>query len=162
MDESMPGRNDNSATPVLADPWDNKGDAEYDRMGRQDGKRLEPGTATDQLARSVIGAAIEVHRLLGPGYPESVYKEALCVELQLWGIPFARQPQITLNYKEHAIGSHRPDLLVGGCLIVELKAVDTLAPIHSAQLLAYLKATGLRLGLLINFNVPILKAGIRE
>jgi len=124
--------------------------------------RREPGAELDQLAHGVIGAAIEVHRLLGPGFLELVYEEALCVELGLRRIPFIRQAALGVDYKGHAVGEGRLDLLVGDALVVELKAVDALAPIHSAQLLSYLKATGYQLGLLINFNVPILRNGIKR
>jgi GxxExxY protein len=124
--------------------------------------RREPSQELDRLARAVIGAAIEVHRALGPGFLESVYEEALCVELELLGIPFARQQPVSVNYKGRAIGEGRIDLLVGGILIVELKAVEELASIHSAQVISYLKMTGHHLGLLINFNVPVLKDGIKR
>ncbi len=125
-------------------------------------RRAEPSTEIDRLAHKVIGAAIEVHRLLGPGFLESVYEEALCVELELCGIPFARQVPIALNYKGRSIGECRLDLIVSDSLIVELKAVDGLAPIHSAQVISYLKATHRVLGLLINFNVPVLKDGVKR
>ena len=110
----------------------------------------------------MIGAAIEVHRVLGPGFLESVYEEAFCVELTARRIPFTRQIPAAVTYKGHQVGEHRLDVLVSGQLIVELKAVDELAPIHTAQLISYLKATGRRLGLLINFNVPVLKEGIKR
>jgi GxxExxY protein len=122
----------------------------------------EPSAEIDALAHTVIGAAIEVHRVLGPGFLESVYEEALAVELRLRGIPFQRQAMLAVDYKGHPVGEGRLDLLVGGQLIVELKAVETLLPLHSAQLLSYLKTTGQPLGLLINFNVPVLKDGIRR
>ena len=133
-------------------------------INRQDAKnaKMEPDALTDDLAHRVIGAAIEVHRHLGPGYLESVYEEALALELGLRGIAFERQKPIGVAYKGHAVGESRLDLLVGGCLVVELKAVEALAPIHQAQVISYLKATGLKLGLLINFNVPVLKSGIRR
>ena len=123
---------------------------------------IEPAQHIDRLAHAVIGAALEVHRCLGPGFLESVYEDALCVELSARRIPFARQHPIAVEYKGHAVGECRLDLLVGDLLIVELKAVDELAPIHQAQLMSYLKATGLPLGLLINFNVPVLKRGIKR
>lgn len=123
---------------------------------------MEPDKELDQLAHEVIGAAIEVHRILGPGFLESVYEEALCIELTLRGIPFERQYAISLDYKEHLVGESRLDLLVAGKLIVELKSVDELAPIHFSQVISYLKATSHKLGLLINFNVPILKEGIKR
>jgi GxxExxY protein len=122
----------------------------------------EPDKEVDDLAHRVIGAAIEVHRHLGPGYLESVYEEALAVELCLQGIPFERQKPVTVNYKGHSVGQGRLDLLVGDCLIVELKTVDAFVPIHRAQVISYLKTTGLCLGLLINFKVQRLKDGVRR
>ncbi len=123
---------------------------------------IEPGKRADELARAVIGAAIEVHRQLGPGFLESVYEEALCVELAVGNVPFERQKEITINYKGHQIGRHRVDLLVGQALVVELKTVESLAEIHMAQVISYLKVTSLSLGLMINFNVPVLKNGIQR
>jgi GxxExxY protein len=133
-------------------------------MNRQDAKdaKIEPNKRLDRLARTVIGAAIEVHRHLGPGYLESLYEEALSIELGLRRIPFERQKPIAVNYKGHAIGEGRVDLIVGDELLVELKAVEALAPIHKAQVLSYLKATEFHLGLLINFNVPVLRSGIQR
>jgi GxxExxY protein len=124
--------------------------------------RKEPSQEVDRLARAVIGAAIEVYRVLGPGFLESVYEDALCVELELRRISFARQQPVAVSYKGHEVGEGRIDLLVGGMLIAELKAVEELAPIHSAQVISYLKMTGYQLGLLINFNVPVLKDGIKR
>lgn len=122
----------------------------------------EPSPKLDQLTHEVIGAAIEVHRTLGPGYLESVYEEALAIELALRGIPFTRQVVIAVDYKGHSVGESRLDLLVGGQLVTELKAVEALAPIHSAQVISYLKTTGHLLGLLINFNVCCLKDGVKR
>lgn len=122
----------------------------------------EPTKELDFFAREVIGAAIEVHRLLGPGFLESVYEEALSIEMNLRGIPFTRQVAVGLNYKDNIVGKGKLDFLVGDELIVELKAVEGLAPIHSAQLLSYLKATGFQLGLLINFNTTVLKNGLKR
>jgi GxxExxY protein len=116
----------------------------------------------EQVATKVIGAAIEVHRALGPGYLEVVYENALAVELELRGMTFQRQSPIALHYKGQPVGESRLDLLVESCLVVELKAVETLAPIHTAQVISYLKATEHKLGLLINFNVPILRDGIKR
>jgi GxxExxY protein len=124
--------------------------------------RAEPSRQVDQLAQRAIGAALEVHRTLGPGYVESMYEEALCIELRRRDIPFARQPLVGVSYKGHPTGELRLDLLVGGQLIIELKAVESLLPVHSAQLISYLKATGHQLGLLINFNVPFLREGIKR
>lgn len=124
--------------------------------------RQEPSKKLDALAHAVIGAAIEVHRVLGPGFLECIYEEAMSVELQLRSIPFTRQLPINVDYKGSYVGEGRLDLLVGGMLVVELKAVDALAPIHAAQVLSYLKATRHHLGLLINFNVPVLSNGIKR
>jgi GxxExxY protein len=124
--------------------------------------RVEPSLEVDELAHRVIGAAIEVHRALGPGYLESVYEEALIVELDIQTIPYERQVKIAVDYKDHKVGEGRLDLLVAKVLPVELKAVESLAPIHQAQLISYLKMTHLQLGLLINFNVPVLKLGIKR
>jgi GxxExxY protein len=118
-------------------------------------QQREPSEAADRLAYRVIGAAIEVHRILGPGFLEEVYEEALCVELSLRDIPFARQVSIGVDYKGNVVGQSRMDLLVGDHLVVELKAVECIAPIHVAQLLSCLKSAKLRLGLLITFNVPV-------
>jgi GxxExxY protein len=122
----------------------------------------EPDEELDVLARKVIGAAIEVHRVLGAGFLESVYEEALCLELSSRNILFIRQPAIAVEYKGHFVGEGRLDILVENQLVVELKAVEALAAIHTAQVLSYLKTTGYKLGLLINFNVPILKYGLKR
>lgn len=125
-------------------------------------EKKEPHKKLDQLTHAVIGAAIEVHRHLGPGYLEAVYEEALAVELELLGIPFRRQVVIHVDYKGHKVGEGKIDLIVNESLVVELKAVETLLSLHSAQVISYLKATGHHLGLLINFNVPMLKDGIKR
>ncbi len=114
------------------------------------------------LTGRVIGAAIAVHRELGPGFLESVYESALCVELDYLGIPYSRQVVVELGYRGRPVGEGRIDLLVDGCLVVELKAVETILPIHEAQTLSYLKATGHPVGLVINFNVVALRRGIRR
>ena len=115
-----------------------------------------------KLAYDVIGAAIEVHREIGPGFLESVYEEALCVELKLRDIRYSRQHVIGVAYKGQQVGENRLDILVEDCLIIELKAIEQFAPVHTAQVISYLKAIQLELGLLINFNVPVLKQGIRR
>ena len=122
----------------------------------------EPSAKVDAIAKIVVDACIEVHRTLGPGYLESVYEEALATELTLRNIPFEKQKTINVNYKGSPIGQARLDFLVDGLLVVELKAVETLAPIHTAQVISYLKATGLPLGLLVNFNTSLLKHGIKR
>ena len=124
--------------------------------------RAEPGPELEQLTRDVIGAAIEVHRVLGPGLLESAYENALCIELGLRNLSFVRQPAVNVSYEDHVVGVGRLDLLVGGALVVELKAVEALAEIHRAQVISYLKTTGHQLALLINFNVPRLKDGIKR
>src|SRR5271165_3675810 len=96
----------------------------------------------EELAHKIIGAAIEVHRILGPGFLESIYERALCDELTLRGVAFQRQARLTVRYKDIDIPGQRLDLLVGGRVIVDLKTVEALAPIHLAQVLSYLKTTG--------------------
>lgn len=117
----------------------------------------------NELTEQVIGAAIEVHRELGPGLLEKVYEECLCRELELRGVPFRRQVVVPVMYKGERLESiYRCDLWVAGLVIVEAKAVEALHPIHEAQLLGYLKLMDQRLGLLINFNVKLLKQGIKR
>ena len=120
------------------------------------------GMALNQLTEKVIGAAIEVHKELGPGYLEAVYEAALCHELKLRNIPFEKQHTIELLYKGEPVGEGRLDVLVAKRLIIELKSTDQLLPIHHAQVISYLRAMNLRLALLINFNVRLLRDGIRR
>jgi GxxExxY protein len=131
--------------------------AEVTRSGR-----ISP-VAENEITEKVIGAAIEVHRLLGPGLLESAYEECLCYELSRLGLPFQRQVQVPVTYKGLRLDcGFKLDLLVGDLVIVELKAIDELLPIHKAQLLTYLKGSRKRVGLLINFNVPVLKNGLKR
>src|SRR5207302_10891477 len=117
----------------------------------------------NDLTKSVIGAAIEVHRALGPGLLESAYEICFCRKLNLRELRFQRQLAIPLEYKGVRLDcGYRADVIVEETLLLELKAVDTLLPIHEAQLLSYLKLTGLNVGLLINFNVELLRNGIRR
>ena len=117
----------------------------------------------NEITRAVIGAAIEVHRALGPGLLESAYEECLCRELSLQGIRFERQKHLPIEYKGVRLDrGFRLDLLVEGCVVIEVKALESLAPVHDAQLLTYLKLTGCRVGLLMNFNSPMLKDGVRR
>jgi GxxExxY protein len=117
----------------------------------------------NRISSTVIGAAIEVHRALGPGLLESAYEECLCKELTIRGIPFEHQRPLPVEYKGVRVDcGYRLDLLVQDLVVVELKAVDELLPIHEAQLMTYLKLGGWHLGLLINFNVDVLKHGIRR
>ena len=122
----------------------------------------EPDQALDDLAHAVIGAAIEVHRELGPGFLEGVYEQAMAIEMGFRRIPFVRQPLIEVRHKGECVGDGRLDFLVGGRLVVELKAVDAIHPIHRAQVLAYLKAVDTPLGLLLNFKCHLLKDGIER
>ena len=115
------------------------------------------------LSGQVIGAAIEVHRALGPGLLESSYQACLSHELTLRGLAWIQQKEIPLQYKGVCLNSaYRIDLLVEGRLVVEVKAIEALTPVHRAQLLTYLKLLHLRLGLLINFNVETLARGLRR
>ena len=117
----------------------------------------------DPLTQAIIGGAIEVHRSLGPGLLESAYEECLAYELKLRGLRFDRQRQLPIRYKGVALDcGYRLDFVVEGRVVLELKAVDRLIPIHEAQVLTYLRQSGVRLGLLMNFNVPILRQGIRR
>ena len=116
----------------------------------------------ERLAYAVIGAGIEVHRVLGAGFVERVYHQALATEFGLRGIPYKSKYLVAVNYKGYPVGEGELDFLVGDSIIVELKAVEKLSPIHEAQVISYLKMTNCPLGLLINFNVPILKEGIKR
>ena len=117
----------------------------------------------NKISEQVIGAAIEVHKALGPGLLESAYEECICQELTIRSIPFERQRPLPVEYKGTKLDcGYRLDLLVDKTVVVEIKAIETIQPIHEAQLLAYLKLGGWKLGLLINFNVPVLKDGIRR
>ncbi len=117
----------------------------------------------NELTGSVIGAAIEVHKTLGPGLLESIYEECLCRELELREISYERQKEIPIEYKGSKLDcSYRIDILVANKLILEIKACEVIQGVHEAQLLTYLKLTGLKVGLLINFNVPVLKEGIKR
>jgi GxxExxY protein len=116
----------------------------------------------NRISEKVIGSAIEVHRNLGPGLLESVYEKALCIEFRQAGLLFRNQFIIPISYKGESIGEHRLDLLVEDSLVVELKAVDRFDPVFKAQLLSYLKMGNFKLGLLINFNVSLLKEGISK
>lgn len=119
--------------------------------------------AINDFTRRIIGAAIEVHRVLGPGLLESAYEECLCSELALRRPAFERQRPLPLVYKGTRLDcGYRIDILVEDRIVVEVKSIDCILPIHEAQVLTYLKLGGWRVGLLINFNVPLLKDGIRR
>ena len=120
-------------------------------------------TRVDAITERVIGAAIEVHRELGPGLLEAAYEECLARELVLRDIPFERQKPVPLTYKGSRVDvDFRLDFLVGGLVVVELKAVEAIQPIHEAQVITYLKLAQLQVALLINFNTRILKNGIHR
>ena len=127
---------------------------------------LKGGAATlevNKTTEAVIGAAIEVHRHLGPGLLESAYEECLCQELKLRNIPFKRQVPLPINYKGVQLDCcYRIDLLVNDELVVELKAMDQLLPIHAAQVITYMRLGGWKVGLLLNFGLPTLKQGIKR
>ena len=124
--------------------------------------RPEPPKYLDELAYDVIGAAIEVHRHLGPGFLESIYEVALSRELSERGIEHEVQVPIPVAYKGVVVGEHRLDLLIHSELVIELKAVEALSTAHVAQTLSYLRAGGFRLGLLMNFHAAVLRDGIRR
>jgi len=118
---------------------------------------------SNALSREIIGAAIEVHKALGPGLLESAYEECLCQELKMRNIPFERQVDLPIEYKGIKLSAgYRMDIVVENLLVLELKSVEKLLPIHQAQLITYLRLSNIWLGLLINFNVPILKQGIKR
>jgi GxxExxY protein len=128
-------------------------------MNRRDAETQSFRKITEQ----VIGACIEIHKHLGPGLLESIYEECLCYELSVLGLKFERQKPLHVKYKSVNLDcGYRLDLVIEDKIILELKTVEHLLPIHEAQLLTYLKLSGLTLGLLINFNVPVLKNGVKR
>jgi GxxExxY protein len=128
----------------------------------EDPPYVEPDPELDQWTGATIGAGIEVHKQLGPGLDESLYAAAMARELRLRGIPFEREVIVEVRYKGELIGTRRIDLIVAGKIVVELKTVESLAQLHKAQVRTYLKITGLKIGLLINFNSIMLKDGIKR
>ena len=117
----------------------------------------------DRLSKDVIGAAIEVHRVLGPGLLESAYEQSLTWELTKIGAKIERQVLIPVRYKELRIeDGYRIDMLVNNELILELKSIESFQPVHTAQMLTYLKMTGFRLGLILNFKVDVMRKGIKR
>ena len=116
----------------------------------------------NKITEKIIGCAIEVHKNLGPGLLESIYEKALCFEFEENKINYKSQVLVPINYKGHQLGDYRLDLIVEETVIVELKAVERMDPVFEAQLLSYLKLTGKKLGLLINFNTHILTKGIKR
>lgn len=132
--------------------------------GTEEAEGCAPSPMPDnEITDKIIGAAIEVHRHLGPGLLESAYEECLCHELGQIGLTFERQVHLPIAYKGLRLDcSYRMDLVVEGRIIVEIKAIEGLLPIHTAQVLIYLKSSGKQLGLLINFNETILKKGLKR
>ncbi len=125
--------------------------------------QARPELQINQVTEAIIGGAIEVHRALGPGLLESAYQECLARELTLRHLPFEREKPLLLEYKGARLEcGYRLDFLVANAVVVEIKACDSLLPIHQAQLLTYMKLGGWKVGLLINFQVPVLKKGIKR
>jgi GxxExxY protein len=122
---------------------------------------MEPDPELKRVTNLIIGAAIAVHRELGPGHAESAYQNALAIEFDARGIPYRPQHRFELCYRGQKVGEGCLDFLVEN-VVVEIKSVELLAPVHTAQVIGYLRATGLTLGLLINFNVKLLKDGIKR
>lgn len=121
------------------------------------------GERLDRLTEKIIGFGIDVHRALGPGLLESAYEECLCYELSQAGICFTRQSHLPVAYKSVKLDcGYRMDIVVDNSVILEVKTVERLIAIHDAQLLSYLKMSGLRVGLLMNFHVPVLKNGLKR
>ena len=114
----------------------------------------------DELTERIIGCGIELHRALGPGLLEATYEEGLCIELGEAGLPFQRQLRLPVTYKGRTIGEYRPDLVVAGRVVVEIKSVERLIGLHRAQVLAYMRVLRLPVGLLMNFNSEVLRTGI--
>ena len=119
------------------------------------------GFAVD-VTEQIIHCAIEVHRHLGPGLMESVYESAMCIELEGAGLMCTRQIGVPVLYKGELIAEHRPDLVVANLVVVEVKSVERFNPVFIAQMLTYLRITGLRVGLILNFNRQVMKDGIRR
>ena len=138
--------------------------------GLEDHKGSPPGlrvtsplsAEAESVMSQTIGAAIAIHRALGPGFVESIYHKAMCIELESRNLAYQKERSIRVCYRGVEIPGQRVDLIVEGLIVVELKAVARLDEIHRAQLISYLKTTGLRGGLLINFRVPVLKDGLRR
>ena len=116
----------------------------------------------DSLTERIIACAIGIHRVLGPGLLEAAYESALCLEFEARGLRHARQVPIPLTYRGQSIGEYRLDLLVEDSVVIEIKAVEKVIPVFDAQVLTYLRAAGKRIGLLINFNTPVVSRGIRR
>ena len=116
----------------------------------------------NELTETIIGCAIEVHRCLGPGLAKATYERALCIQMSRAGLPFHRQVAIPVHYKGEVIGEYRPDLVVAELVVVEVKSVECVLAVHRAQMIAYLRVTGVRVGLILNFNEEVMRSGIRR
>jgi GxxExxY protein len=117
----------------------------------------------NEVAAILVDVFFQVHRTLGPGLLESVYEEAICYELTLRNLSFQRQRGIPVNYKEIKLDlGFRADIIIENCVIVEIKSIEALAPVHFKQVLTYLRLTGMKLGLLVNFNTSLIKEGIKR
>lgn len=114
------------------------------------------------LTEKIIGCAIEVPRVLGPGLPEAVCETALCIEMQLRGIPFKRQVGVPVYYKGELISEYHPDLIIANEVIVEVKSIERIAEVHVAQVRTYLRITSLHVGLIMNFNSATMRAGVKR
>ena len=119
-------------------------------------------TEINVLTHKIIGHAIEVHRVLGPGLLETIYEAAMCIEFDDAGVKYERQTRLPAYYKGRLLGEYRVDLVVDDLVLVEVKAIERLNPVFEAQLLTYLRLTGKRIGLLINFNSRLLKDGVKR
>jgi len=133
------------------------GDLDFKEVELDDSEKEKETHQFEELSKKIIGAAIEVHRELGPGFLESIYEEALKIELAEYGLKVESQKEVAIEYLGVTVGLHRLDLVVEGQVIVEMKAVKELTDVHLAQLRSYLKASGLRVGLLLNFSKPKLE-----
>jgi len=118
--------------------------------------------STEALVTRIIGCAIEVHRRVGPGFLEAIYEDALAIELEWCGMRFDRQREIIITYRDRPLRPHRVDLVIEDQVIVEVNAVEALHSLHRAQLISYLRATRLRVGLLINFNAKMIKGNFQR
>ena len=119
-------------------------------------------SATEAYIAEVVDCGLAIHREVGPGYMESLYSNAMCVELRARAVPFEREKVVCVTYRDQPVGIHRLDLIIRGCIVVELKAVRAIEPVHCAQLMAYMKASGMRVGLLMNFSGGTFKEGVKR
>lgn len=154
--DSLPGDD----FPLPSDRFQRDLAQEYEK--HKPGAFVDPGPRADEIARAVIGAAISVHSALGPGYLESVYGKALAIELTQRGVPFRSQVPFAVSYRDVVVGEWRLDMVIDEWVIVELKSVERLTNLHTLQAVSYLRVTELPLALLINFNVGLLKDGIKR